>query len=219
MVKFEKLNIDSVAKIKKRVIAVIIALAVSSGLYVGFNYLQGYTASLADEHKQTLVRQSELETLSAHTADLHETLKGMSYEQSTLSSKEDIVIAIGECVKKAGCDITGLSSKTISSEKSITRYNFTFEVKGTMKDVANVLKNIDAQNLHYAVNELSLRQEADYLWLQRNFDNDISWWDLSNLSTKGGTQTKNQITSKEIMSDNTMKFYLDLDFIVISEVL
>ena len=34
MVKFEKLNIDSVAKIKKRVIAVIIALAVSSGLYV-----------------------------------------------------------------------------------------------------------------------------------------------------------------------------------------
>ena len=88
-----------------------------------------------------------------------------------------------------------------------------------MKDVANVLKNIDAQNLHYAVNELSLRQEADYLWLQRNFDNDISWWDLSNLSTKGGTQTKNQITSKEIMSDNTMKFYLDLDFIVISEVL
>ena len=79
------------------------------------------------------------------------------------------------------------------------------------------MSQIDQKDLHYAINELSLRQEADYIWLQRDFEDSINWWDTSNISLAGGTQTKNGLSSEEILEDEVMKFYIDLDFIVVTK--
>lgn len=219
MIKFEKLSIDSMTRIKKRIILLLAGGTATALLSFGSIWLTSARDTMQDENNTLHSKQSEIVTLQSTVDNYHETLKGMSYQQSAIISKEDLVIALGECAKEADCDITGLSSKTISEEKSITRYNLTFEVKGSMSSVAKVLKNIDAKNMHYAVNELSLRQEADYLWLQRDFQDNVNWWDLSNIATKGGSQAKNKVSSEDILSDTAMKFYLDLDFIVISEVM
>lgn len=219
MIKFEKLSIDSMTRIKKRIVFLVVGISVTALINLAGSWLATSRDTLKEENLILHKKQNEIIALQTSADNYHETLKGMSYQQSSIVSKEDLVIALGECAKSANCDITGLSSKTISEEKSITRYNFTFEVKGSMNEVAKVLKNIDAKNMHYAVNELSLRQEADYIWLQRDFQENVNWWDLSNVSTKSSSQAKNTITCDDIMSDTVMKFYLDLDFIVISEVL
>lgn len=219
MIKFSKLAIDDLASIKKRTIGFFSCILCTAAISFGFEWIKTDAASLETVCKETQDKQLQIATLEGNCTDLHNTLQNMAYEQSTITSKEDIVITLGECAQTAGCTLIGMNSKTAQADRSITRYNFTFEVKSDMTHIAKLLSQIDSKGLHYAINELSLRQSADYLWLQRDFEDSINWWDVSNISTGSGGQAKPQLSSEEIMSDNEMKFYFDLDFIIISEML
>lgn len=219
MIKFSKLAIDDLTSIKKWTIGCIGCVLCASAVSFGFEWIETDVANLESVCKELHSKQVEISTLKDSCTNLHNTLQNMAYEQSTITSKEDIVITLGECAQKAGCAIVGMNSRMSHVDRSITRYNFTFEVKSDMAHIAKLLSQIDSKGLHYAINELSLRQSADYLWLQRDFEDSISWWDVSNISTGSGGQAKPQLSSEEIMSDNEMKFYFDLDFIIISEML
>lgn len=219
MIKFERMSLDSTAKLKKKFIALGVTLAVCGALGITNYIATEQTAGLAVQKKELSDLQVKTTSLNSQADVYRQTILASPLKASELKNKEQLVIALGNCAEDAGCAITGLSSKTILSGDTITRYNFTFEVKGSLAKIAKVLSNIDKKDIHYAINELTLRQEADYLWLQRDIQDDITWWDISNISSAGGMQSRKDITAEEIMTDNSLKFYIDLDFIVINEVL
>ena len=217
MIQFEKITNDSLALVKKRLISSAIIIAIGAGLLAGGTFLQQYTASLAEQSAELHKTQSMISASRSAIEEYKSSLQDLSITTSKIVGKEDLVIALGDCAKAAGCSITALSSKSSSEETMITRYSFDFEVKGSLNQIAQVLKQMDSKDIRYSINEISLRQEADYLWLQRDFEDQISWWDLSNVSTVGGSQESRKITAEDILTDEIMKFYLSLDFIVVKE--
>lgn len=217
MVKFDKLSSDEISRIGRKIIGTV-ALAVVTTATAGIATLLNSTCAdlqAKGEDLQMLVdEQHELED-SINEKTL--TLSNIKIEDSIeLPSREELVVILGDCAQEAGVSIIGLNSAAADVEDSITKYNFVFEIKGTTSQIANALAGIDAHKLHYAINEMSLRQEGDYLWLQRNFKEQITWWDLSNVTTAGGFQSRVNITADDIIGDEVMTLYLDLNFIFVN---
>lgn len=217
MIKFDKLTSDEVAHITKRVIStvgLVVAVAVFTGVASMFDTAY---ASLQEQNAKLEELRDEEQALSESIKEKSQAISSMKLDDSIgVISKEELVVMLGECAQEAGVDIVGLNSADAEIEDAITKYNFVFEIKGTTADIATALAGIDTHRLHYAINEMSLRQDGDYLWLQRNFDEQITWWDLSNVTATGGLQSRVNITADDIIGDNVMTLYLDLDFIFVT---
>lgn len=217
MIRFNKLDTNEMATIAKKIIATVIL----AGISVGLGGVAGVISSCSDQLIETNHHLEEL--LSAkqismnNLADISKSLVDIKVDQTdSVWNGEELVVTLGDCARETGVSIVGLCDSDAIVDGAITKYNFKFEIKGTMQQIAETLSNVDARELHYSINEMSLRQEADYIWLQRNFDEQITWWDLSNITTAGGFQTKVNITTDDIISDSTMTLYLDVDFIFVT---
>ena len=218
MIKFDKLSSEETRRLGKKLIGCLSLIAI-------LITVSGASHVLSTSRESLSISADKLESLSAEYNSLEAQIAEMTEELSTLKtaaagsmiSKEELVIMLGDCARNSGVSLIGLSSRDVTIEDSIAKYNFNFELKGTMSQIADTLANIDSHKLHYAINELSLRQEADYLWLQRNFEEQITWWDLSNVTTAGGFQSNAIITASDIIQDDTMTLYLDVDFIFVTD--
>ncbi len=216
MIKFDKLNKHDVPFVIKRVTYCAILLLAISIFSITLSLFSKKSSELGAQDQQLTKLISEKGNLEEEVSTLTTQLAQMKIQtEAEVISKEDLVVTLGNCAKAANVVFTGLSSRDVSTLDSITKYNFNFEVKGTAVQLANLLKNLDDEQLHYAVNELSFRQDGDYLWLQRNFSEQITWWDLSNIVISGGYPSQVGISSQDIMSDDTMSLYLDIDFIFV----
>lgn len=216
MIKFDKLSRHDMPFLIRRVTYCIILLVIIGGLSISLSILSTKSIELneqVEDLNQLIDDENDLNLEINEMTELLSQIKVLT--ESEVVSKEDLVVILGDCAKAANVVFTGLSSRDISTMNSVTKYNFNFEVKGTATQLADFLKRLDEKQLHYAVNELSFRQEGDYLWLQRNFDEQITWWDLSNIVISGGYQSQVGISSQDIMSDDTMSLYLDIDFIFV----
>lgn len=216
MIKFDKLNKHDIPFVVKRITyCVILLLAIGlASIALGFTSRKSGQLGSERQHLQSL--KAERADLEAEVVELTEQLAQMEIQaEAEVISKEDLVVTLGSCAEKADVVFTALSSRDVSTMDSITKYNFNFEIKGTAVQLAKLLEYLDDEQLHYAVNELSLRQNGDYLWLQRNFSEQITWWDISNIVISGGYPSQVGISSQDIMSDDIMSLYLDIDFIFV----
>lgn len=218
MLKFERLNIVTADKIRKQLTLGIILLVVFLVVLVVAVVFNSTSTALDTQSRKLLEAQTEIQVVTDENAEYASQILDLPIEQSKLTTKEQLVICLGNCAKDAECEITALSNNASEEGQAVTKYNFTFEIKGTLAHLAQTLNNLDTKGVCYCVNSLSLRQEADYLWLQRDISDDITWWDLSNFIS-GGEQVKTALTSEEILADTAMRFYVNLDFIVINELM
>lgn len=216
MIRFNKLSTEDIHKLIREIVLCLLLFA--------FSIVVFSISHILSENYQTLSEsEDKLNNLNAEYSQLTAEISRMDAELSELKntadtqnfSREDLVVILGESAKNTGTSMVRLSSQDMNIADSIAKYNFKFELKGSMTQIAETLVSLDNQGLHYAINEMSLRQEADYLWLQRNFEEQIDWWDLSNVTTVGGLQSNAAITSNDIIQDNTMTLYLDVDFIFV----
>lgn len=218
MIKFDKLSSDEASSIAKKVVGTIILLAVTSAMASFSTWMNSDLRGLQEQEEQLNAVYEEKQRLTNSIADKTVTLSSIKLEDSgEIPSREELVVILGECAKESGVSIVGLDSNIADVDDSITKYNFVFELKGTTQQIAATLAGIDAHKLHYAIEEMSLRQNGDYLWLQRNFKEQITWWDLSNVTTAGGFQSRVNITADDIIGDDVMTLYLDLNFIFVND--
>lgn len=214
MIRFDKMSSDDVASIVKKVIATAVLIAATIGVANAASWLGNNCKDLQEKNAQLESLYIEKQELEEGIAAKSTALSEIKLEDSTETlSREELVVVLGNCARNSGVSIVGLDSNSAEIDGAVTKYNFIFEIKGTTSQIASTLAGLDSRKLHYAINEMSLRQAGDYLWLQRNFNEQITWWDLSNVTTAGGFQTKVNITTEDIMGDDVMTLYLDLDFI------
>lgn len=218
MLKFERLNIVTASKLRKRLILGLAVMLMFSISIVALCIISSQSENLNRDHRKLLELQSESNSLLATIQDYTNQTEALSVEKSPLTTKEQFIVCIGECAKQSGCAITALSCNEPTEGEAITKFNFTFEIKGDLSQISQVMSSLDAKGLCYSVNTISLRQEADYIWLQRDITDNITWWDLSNYAS-GGEASRSALSTEAILADTSMRLYINLDFIVINNLM
>ena len=216
MLKFERLNIVTANKIRVQLIVDIVVTIVFCVFFLVFLVFKNQADMISSSEQKILELTAEMKTLDASRNAYSSKIEKLAVEPSEYITKEQLVICIGSCAKSAGCAITNLSSKEVTEGQAVSKFNFEFELKGPLSRISKMLSNLDASNVQYSINTMSLRQSADYIWLQRDITDSITWWDLSNYAS-GGEQIKGSLTSEEILADTEMEFYVNLDFINIKD--
>lgn len=218
MLKFERLNIVTANKLRKRLILGFALMLLFCISVVALCIISSHSENLNKDHRKLLELQAESNSLLSTIQDYNAKTAALSVEKSPLTTKEQFILCIGECAKQSSCAITALSCNEPTEGEAITKFNFTFEIKGNLSQISQVMGSLDSKGLCYSVNTISLRQEADYIWLQRDITDSITWWDLSNYAS-GGEASRSALSAEEILADTSMRLYCNLDFIVINNLM
>lgn len=215
MLKFEHLNIATAIKVRRAsIVTVILAVLFVVTFLAAIIICNGYKSLVDCEHK-LIETQSATQELDTQLGYLTQKIAEADVKQSSVTNMEQLIIALGDCARTSGCAITSFSSNEAVKGSTVDKYDFTFEVQGTLSQIAKALSSLDDKGICYSVKGLSLRQVADYLWLQRDITDNITWWDLSD-RISGGEATRTVISSEEILADRSRRFYINLEFIIVN---
>jgi len=66
----------------------------------------------------------------------------------------------------------------LESDNGVWKATFDFRIRGTLKSINSVCKRIDMMGIRYSVGSMSLRQNEQYPYLERNFDkfSNLGWY-------------------------------------------
>lgn len=181
-------------------------VSAKSGVEPAFSQLKGDIAT----------QQGISDELSQQIKQTGKSLSG------TFMSKDEFIAFIGANSQRLGLKLSKYTGGETVTQDGIDTTKFILEVEGSLEQLEDLVKSVDALNVPYAINSISTRKADTYIWLDRDTDKQeiLSWYDGSSLVTQRTyteVEEEEPIGIQDIMGNQALKMYLDISFIVSDE--
>lgn len=92
--------------------------------------------------------------------------------------KEDFLVFIGKSTEKNNVYVTKYNNIGVTSENGVYKMYVDMELKGDTKNINKVITDIDSLGVKYSVGSMSYRQNVEYDYLKRFYDDltDLPWY-------------------------------------------
>ena len=94
-----------------------------------------------------------------------------SDDGSPTATNEEFLVFLGESTAKNNVQVTGFNDLGMTEEDGVYTATFDFELRGLAYNINNVLSEIDNLGIRTSYGSVSFRQNEDYEYLKRYFDN------------------------------------------------
>ena len=100
-----------------------------------------------------------------------------TYSEKTIK-KEDFLVFIGNSTVRNNVKVTKYNNLGIGEENGVYKMIVDMELKGDAKNINNVLTEIDKLGIKYSIGSFSFRQNEEYDYLKRFYDNytELPWY-------------------------------------------
>lgn len=114
--------------------------------------------------------KKEAKKLEESCADLEKKAAGIKETAGKTFTGEEFLVFLGKSAKANGVAVTGFSDLGIEEENGLYKASYDFSLKGSGTQIANVLSELSGAGIKSSVSSVSLRQNVDYAYLKRFFD-------------------------------------------------
>lgn len=114
--------------------------------------------------------KKEAQKLEESCADLEKKAAGIKETAGKTFTSEEFLVFLGKSAKANGVAVTGFSDLGIEEENGLYKASYDFSLKGSGIQIANVLSELSSSGIKSSVSSVSLRQNVDYAYLKRFFD-------------------------------------------------
>lgn len=199
-------------------IALAILAIIALGVWYGANYYKTEVESNSNVDAQYSALFSQLKSVESQSSAIAEEIKSSGTSLAgTFMSKDEFVTFAGATVQRMGLQLSKYSGGMTTSENGIDTINFTIEVKGPLPQITEFIAAVDELNTPYAINAMSLRREAEFIWQGRDFDEKalLEWFDEKSIEQKKAyTEIEDDpaIGVSDMISGADMYLYMDISF-------
>ncbi len=214
--RFDKLSIETKEKVGKYFKISGVLLVLLAVVLFGYSYFKGEVDRLEAVNAQYTSALSQMQELNTSVQASADAINGNNTQiTKEFMSKEELIAFAGTASKATGCDIVRLSVSEPSSDGSIEKTNFLFEVKGNISQLNSFMNRIDSLNCRYMLNNISMRKTENFTWLIReNLDSfNLDWWDKGIDNSGEDENASEELTLDDVFGSSQMTLYLDLDFV------
>ena len=135
------------------------------------------------ELKLTLTDKSPLDQKLKQLHSDNESLVNQISEIKIVDSaktltKEEFLVFLSDAASKSNAEIIKFNDLGIENENGVWKTTFDFQIRGTFKNINAVCERIDITGIRYSIGSMSLRQNEQYPYLERNFDSfsNLEWY-------------------------------------------
>jgi len=125
---------------------------------------------LVEESEKLKIKENQLKNSieTIKTSDVGKTM-----------TNEEFLVFIGDSTSKNNVNVTGFNNLGLTTENGIYKMIIDMELKGNSADINKVLTDIDNMGIKYSVGSLSFRQDEQYDYLKRFYDDltDLPWYE------------------------------------------
>lgn len=122
-----------------------------------------------------------------------------TYSEKTIK-REDFLVFIGNSSSKNNVYVTRYNNLGITEENGIYKMCVDMELKGSPKNINSVLSDIDSLGVKYSVGSISYRQNDEYDYLKRFYDDitELPWFKEPEKKEDQGDTEQEDITEEGI---------------------
>lgn len=204
-------------KIKFRDKAIGITVVLISLTYIVFNYIvfpaKKKVDALNKEKEIASAAVSDIEPLLDAEKELKSNIKAAEKKHNIIKTEEadktatseEFLVYLGNCAEKNNVKVIGFSDLGTVFEKGLYKSYYDVEMSGMPFDVNRAIKELDTMGIKYSVGSLSFRQDKEYDYLKRFFDDltGLSWYKEPDIEEdKQITQAPEKIPKEENKLEN-----------------
>ena len=143
-----------------------------SGLKTEKSQLHSFSTDVTPLMEQSKKLTKEKEGLMKKVENVHSVSGGYT------ATNEEFLMYLGDVTLKNNVDVIGFNELGTENINGVYTSNFDFELKGSPKNINEVLNKIDGMEIKYSIGSVSYRQNEAYNYLKRFYDNitNFSWY-------------------------------------------
>lgn len=167
---------------------------------------------------ETIIYSQKIKELDAALESERKMLLQTGADINTITGSE-YVLQLGELATEVDVKIEKLKLQDEAKEKDIFTSNILIEVSGRLWDVVEFQKRAQKDKAAILKN-ISIRQNNDFLWLFRDFDNTkiLDWVEmpeseLNEMIAQEAEAQKPKISVEDLLNQTDIKCYLEIEYL------